>query len=128
MTVLAVVFAALASALHVWIFVMESIRWEQPSTRRTFQMSAEEAAATREMAYNQGFYNLFLAIVTVIGLVLIGADQTAAGRALVFAGCGSMLAAAVVLVVRSPGRLRAGIAQGTAPLLAVVFLALSIPS
>ncbi|MGH1563275.1 DUF1304 domain-containing protein [Mumia sp. DW29H23] len=126
MTVLAVVFAALAAALHVWIFVMESVRWEHPSTRRTFRMSAEDAAATREMAYNQGFYNLFLAVTTTVGLVLLGVDQTDAGRALVFAGCGSMLAAAVVLVVRSPARLRAGVAQGTAPLLAVAFLALSL--
>jgi putative membrane protein len=126
MTLLAVVFAALAAALHVWIFVMESVRWEDPRTRRTFQMSADEAAATREMAYNQGFYNLFLAVVTVVGLVLIGADQAAAGRALVFAGCGSMLAAAFVLVARSPKRLRAGVAQGATPLLAVVFLVLAL--
>ncbi|KAA1419772.1 DUF1304 domain-containing protein [Mumia zhuanghuii] len=126
MTVLAAVFAALAAVLHVWIFVMESLRWEHPSTRRTFQMTADEAAATREMAYNQGFYNLFLAVVTVVGLVLLATDQTDAGRALVFAGCGSMLAAAVVLVARSPERLRAAVAQGTMPLLAVGLLALSI--
>ncbi|MFD1827990.1 MULTISPECIES: DUF1304 domain-containing protein [Mumia] len=125
MTVLAVVFAALAAALHIWIFVMESVRWEHPSTRRTFQMSADEAAATREMAYNQGFYNLFLAVTTLAGLALLGTDQTSAGRALVFAGCGSMVAAAVVLVARSPQRLRAGVAQGTIPLLAVVSLAVA---
>lgn len=125
MTVLAFVFAALAALLHVWIFVMESVRWEHPSTRRTFQMSATEAAATREMAFNQGFYNLFLALMTLVGLVLLGSDETAAGRVLVLAGCGSMLGAAIVLVARSPERLRAGLAQGTAPFLAVVFVILS---
>ena len=45
MTVLALVFAALAAVLHVWIFVMESVRWEHPRTRAVFGNSAEEAAA-----------------------------------------------------------------------------------
>ncbi|WP_262852497.1 DUF1304 domain-containing protein [Mumia quercus] len=125
MTVLAFVFAALAALLHVWIFVMESLRWEHPRTRRTFQMSATEAAATREMAFNQGFYNLFLAVMALVGLVLLASDETPVGRALILAGCGSMLGAAVVLVARSPERLRAGLAQGTAPFLAVVFVVLA---
>jgi uncharacterized membrane protein len=56
------VFAGLAALLHVYIFVMESLTWTSARTRATFGISEEEALATKELAFNQGFYNLFLAI------------------------------------------------------------------
>ena len=56
------IFAMLAGLLHVYIFVMESFLWTSRSTRETFSMGADEAEQTKEMAFNQGFYNLFLAI------------------------------------------------------------------
>lgn len=126
MVVAGLILAALAAALHVYIFVLESLRWTAPRTRATFGTSAEEAAATEELAFNQGFYNLFLAIVTAVGIggVLIGA--TAVGSALVFAGTGSMLLAALVLLVSSPDKAKAAITQGTLPLLTVVLLALGL--
>ena len=46
------------------------------------------------LAYNQGFYNLFLAIVTAVGVALVGSHREAA-VALLCAGTGSMLAAAL---------------------------------
>ncbi|MFE5701307.1 epimerase [Rhodococcus sp. ACS1] len=120
------VLAALASALHVYIFVLESVLWTAPRTRATFGTSAEEAAATRELAFNQGFYNLFLAIVTAVGIVAVIIGATAVGSALIFAGAGSMLLAALVLLLSSPDKARAAITQGTLPLLAVVLLALGL--
>ena len=68
----------------------------------------------------------FLAIVTAIGVaaVLIGAK--AVGVALVFAGVGSMLAAALVLLLSSPDKARAAITQGTLPLIAVVLLVIGL--
>jgi putative membrane protein len=110
----------------VYIWVMESLTWTSPRTRATFGISAEEAAATKELAFNQGFYNLFLAIVTGTGLVLAVADHHDAGLALIFAGAGSMLAAAVVLLVSSPDKARAAITQGILPLIAVVLVGLSL--
>ena len=120
------VFAALAAALHVYIFVMESLTWTSPRTRATFGTTPETAETTKELAFNQGFYNLFLAIVTAIGVaaVLIGAK--AVGVALVFAGVGSMLAAALVLLLSSPDKARAAITQGTLPLIAVVLLVIGL--
>ncbi|MGV9870358.1 DUF1304 domain-containing protein [Rhodococcus koreensis] len=120
------VLAALASALHVYIFVLESVLWTAPRTRATFGTSAEEAAATRELAFNQGFYNLFLAIVTAVGIVAVIIGATAVGSALIFAGAGSMLLAALVLLLSSPDKARAAIIQGTLPLLAVILLALGL--
>ncbi|OBF32195.1 epimerase [Mycolicibacterium peregrinum] len=126
MVIAGLVFAALAAALHVYIFVMESLTWTSPRTRATFGISEEEAQATKELAFNQGFYNLFLAIVTVVGIVAVGMGHNAVGAALVFAGVGSMLAAAAVLLTSSPDKARAAITQGAFPLIAVVLLVVSL--
>lgn len=125
MTIVAVVLAMLAALLHVYIFVLESFRWTEPSTRKTFGVSEADAQVLAPMAYNQGFYNLFLAIITIVGVAMIG-SQKVAGTSLALAGTGSMLAAAVVLVARDRSMLRAAMTQGTIPALAVLFLLLQL--
>ena len=120
------VFAGLAALLHVYIFVLESFRWTSPRTRAVFGTSAEEAQTTKELAYNQGFYNLFLAIVAAVGIAMMAVGHRSAGAALVFAGVGSMLAAAIVLIASSPDKARAAVTQGAFPLLAVVLLVLGL--
>ena len=120
MLIIGSVLAVLAALLHVVIFAMESLAWTSGRTRATFGMSEEEALATREMAFNQGFYNLFLAVVTGLGVALSACGAHGAGAALMLAGAGSMLAAAVVLFVGSPDKRPAALKQGVLPLLAVV--------
>ncbi len=122
----ALIFAALAALLHVYIFVMESLTWTSPRTRATFGTTAEEAETTKLLAFNQGFYNLFLAIVTGIGIGAMCMGHNAVGAALVFAGVGSMLAAAAVLLASSPDKARAAVTQGAFPLIAVVLLAVAV--
>lgn len=97
----AMVFAVLASALHVLIFYMESIAWEGPLARKTFGGTPEEARAHAFYAFNQGFYNLFLALQAIIGVVLAALGHMAIGAALMLAGTGAMLAAAIVLALAS---------------------------
>ncbi len=102
------VFASLAALLHVYIFVMESSLTLVPidaRTRATFGTTPETAETTKELAFNQGFYNLFLAIVTAVGVIGVFTGHRGVGVALVFAGVGSMLAAAVVLLCRRRTRL-----------------------
>src|SRR3954449_6741706 len=94
----ALVFAALAALLHVYIFTMESLLWTAPRTRATFGTTAEEAETTKLLAFNQGFYNLFLALVTAVGIAFTISGGTRVGVALLFAGVGPMLAAATVLL------------------------------
>ncbi len=123
MTTVALIISGLAALLHVYIFWMESIAWTSKGVRATFGLSEAEAVATKEMAFNQGFYNLFLAIVTGVGIALHLVGRPEVGAALVFAGAGSMLAAALVLFVSSPGKRGAAVKQGALPLLGVVLLA-----
>jgi putative membrane protein len=122
------VFAALAALLHVYIFTMESLTWTSPRTRAAFGTTAEEAETTKLLALNQGFYNLFLAIVSGIGIAAVAMGHNAVGAALIFAGVGSMAAAAVVLLVSSPDKARAALTQGTFPLIAIVLLVLGLTS
>ena len=120
------VFAALAGLLHVYIFVMESLTWTSPRTRATFGTTAEEAETTKLLAFNQGFYNLFLAVVSGVGVAAIVLRHNAVGAALVFAGAGSMAAAAVVLLLSAPDKARAAVTQGAFPAIAIVLLLLGL--
>lgn len=122
----ALVFAALAAALHVYIFALESFAWTTPRTRAVFGTTAEEAQTTKMLAFNQGFYNLFLAVVTAVGIVMVVLGHRSVGAALMLAGVGSMLAAAVVLIASSPDKARAAIFQGVFPFVAVVLVAASL--
>jgi putative membrane protein len=122
----ALIFAALAALLHVYIFTMESLTWTSPRTRATFGTTAQEAETTKLLAFNQGFYNLFLAVVSGVGIAAVGMGHKAVGAALIFAGVGSMAAAAIVLLLSSPDKARAALTQGTFPVVAIVLLALGL--
>lgn len=122
--VVAAVFAILAGLIHVYIFVMESLTWTSERTRATFGVgSEEEALVTRELAYNQGWYNLFLAAGAIggaaVGLGASGSAQTA-GAAIMMFSTACMLAAALVLITRNAGMARAAAVQGIPALLALV--------
>ena len=125
---LALVFAGLAALLHVYIFVLESVRWTQPKTWKVFGIADQKTAdATRPMAYNQGFYNLFLAVGAAIGVVLwiVNGTGDVAGRTLLLFSLGSMLAAALVLVTSGRKYLRPASIQGTLPLVGLVLTLLA---
>jgi putative membrane protein len=128
MVTAALVFAALAALLHVYIFTMESLTWTSKRTRATFGTTAEEAETTKLLAFNQGFYNLFLAIVSGIGIAAMFTGHRDVGAALVFAGVGSMAAAAVVLVLSARDKARAAVTQGLFSTIAIVLLLIGLLS
>jgi len=126
MTATALVLASIAALIHVYIFWLEAFAWTTSRGLATFGMGKEQALATKELALNQGFYNLFLAVVTVAGVVAATAGHTSVGAALIAAGCGSMVAAGLVLWISSPSKARAALVQLTAPALALVALAIGL--
>lgn len=126
MVVIAVAAAIVAALIHVWIFVLESLWFERPSVWRRFGIASEsDVRVVRSFAFNQGFYNLFLAIGVAIGLGLWAAGNADAGRALVAFACGSMVAAGTVLVAHNRAFLRAASLQIIPGLIAVVATALT---
>lgn len=126
MIITGLVLAALAALVHVYIFYLESIAWTSPRALETFGQTRADAEAQKTLAFNQGFYNLFLAIVTVLGVVAFALGFSDIGATLVFAGAGSMLAASLVLLISSRDRTAAALKQGVVPSLAVIALAVGL--
>ncbi|CAN5579871.1 DUF1304 domain-containing protein [soil metagenome] len=118
------VFAAIAALIHVYIFVLESVQWSKESTRKVFGIkTAADADLMKPLAFNQGFYNLFLALGVGAGLILIltgGATQAGFGVAIF--GLLSMVLAAIVLISSNPKLMRSALIQGAAPLVGVILL------
>ena len=120
--------AGVAAALHAWFFVLESLWFERPSVHGRFGLrTPEQVAAARSWAFNQGFYNLFLAIGVAVGLALVANGSVAEGRAIVLFACASMVAAGVVLVVHNRSFARAAAIQAVPPLIAIVEALISQP-
>ena len=121
------IFVGLAALVHVYIFYLESIAWSKPATWKNFGLKSQaEADTVKPMAYNQGYYNAFLAVGIVLGLVFLatpGLQQ--AGFALTVFAASSMVLAATVLITSSPKLARAAVLQGAAPLIGVVLLLLA---
>jgi putative membrane protein len=122
MPIVAVIAALLAAAIHVWFFVLESLTFSRPNVWGRFGLrSAEAAEAVRPMAFNQGFYNLFLAAGVVGGLLLIAvANDQAAGRAIVLFACACMVGAGVVLGSTNRRLASAAAIQAVPPLITIV--------
>ena len=103
MPAIVVVFALLAAGLHAWFFVLESLWFMRPTVYRRFGLASEEQArVARPFAYNQGFYNLFLAAGTAWGVT------------------NAMGNAGAVLVTHNRGFWRPALLQIVPPLLAIV--------
>ena len=122
MLITAAVFAVVAAGIHLYIFVLESLRWTAPSTMAVFRVaSPQDAAATQALAYNQGFYNLFLAVGILLGVVLLGAGSRVAGLTLMSFASASMVLAALVLVASNRSMIRPALIQGVAPAVCLTF-------
>jgi putative membrane protein len=117
MHLIAVAGAIVAALVHVWFFAMESLWFMRPSVWSRFGLASEEHARIVEtFAFNQGFYNLFLAVGALAGLALVAMGDGVAGRAIVLFACSSMIAAGIVLFRFNP---RGAALQIVPPLVAV---------
>jgi len=75
--------AATAAGLHVVFFLFESVLFRRPKIQERFRVAPSVAEAVRPWAFNQGFYNLFLALGCFAGLLAVhgaipGIDASAA--------------------------------------------------
>ena len=121
MPTVSLVLAGLASVLHVYFFALESLLFRRPFAHRTFGVT--DPAEVELLAFpmlNQGFYNLFLAVGTLVGVIGVSRDWEPQGSTLVVYGCLFMIGAALVLVVARPRMARAAAVQGLLPLLALL--------
>ena len=70
MTIAADIAVALVALLHLYFLVLEMFFWDKPLGRRTFGLTPEFAAASKNLAANQGLYNGFLVAGLVWGIWL----------------------------------------------------------
>jgi putative membrane protein len=117
MPAVSLVLMTIAAIVHIGFFLMESVLWMRPVVHRVFGVaSIGDAEAMRFALLNQGFYNLFLAAGTLVG-VAIGSDD------LVVFGALFMVGAAVVLVAGDQQLWRGALIQGGLPVVALVLAA-----
>ncbi len=101
--------ALLPAFLHVYIFIMESLLFDRKRTQRIFNIKAEEVNAVKPWAFNQGFYNLFLAVGIFTGFYLTQSTETLAqGRILIMFCLFSIMAAGLVLLGSAPKKMWRG--------------------
>jgi putative membrane protein len=122
MNALFLVSALVGALLHVGFFVLESVLFTKPPGRKVFGVSEADAETMKFLAFNQGFYNLFLALGVVTGAVLVVMGRADAGKPIVAFGCACMVGAACVLATGGKRMMRGVLAQGIPPLVALAAL------
>lgn len=116
MTTLMIVFASIAILFHLAAFVLESLLFMRPVVYRRFQSKNEEQARAAQMfAFNQGFYNLFLASGCLAGMLIWMQGMSMVGATLVLYTCAFMVGCALVLLYTSIRMWRPALYQGLPP-------------
>ncbi|MTD59027.1 DUF1304 family protein [Amycolatopsis pithecellobii] len=125
MNIVAQGLAVVAALMHLWIFLMESVRFRRPEVHGMFGVRAADVDVVRPWAFHQGCYNAFLSLQTLTGIAVVHLGDPTAGRLLVLAACAAMLAASVALIGFDPRRSRIkGLLGQGAPALATLAAAL----
>ncbi|MBG0830678.1 DUF1304 domain-containing protein [Planomonospora sp. ID67723] len=120
MFVVAYVAAVVAALVHIGFFVMESLRFTRPEVWRRFLVASQrDADVIRPMAFNQGFYNLFLALGALAGVAAGTLGRPVAGATLIGFAAACMVGAGAVLIVTDRRFLRAAGIQILPPLVAL---------
>lgn len=125
-TTIGTVLIALGAVFHLYVFTLESISWRKPKTWKTFGLpSQDHADIIAPMAFNQGFYNLFLGLGAFVGIALLGSNSTIGFTLMIFAAL-SMVGAGAVLFFSVRRSRRAAIVQAGPPLIGVVLVLLGL--
>ncbi|MFJ2186937.1 DUF1304 domain-containing protein [Kitasatospora sp. NPDC087861] len=105
------VFAMLAAAIHLIVWPLESFLYGHPRVRFLLTGSTADAPEVRLWRFNVGFYNLFLALGLVAGLVLLHTGHDGSGRAVITYIAAFMVAGGITLFVSEPKLWRGALGQ-----------------
>jgi putative membrane protein len=114
------IFAILAGLFHVAAFAMESLLFRRPQVQRIMVGHSNVEPGVFIWAFNQGFYNLFLAVGAIGGIIVYHAGQATVGRTLTLFSCGCMAAAGLVLYISDRRLWRGALGQAVPPLIALL--------
>lgn len=122
MFIIAQIFIGIVALLHVLFFRLESIVFTHPRILKRFGLDEAGGVAVKPWAFNQGFYNLFLAFGLFYSLYLLNFDQVLEGKTLASFILWTITWAGVVLAYSVPGKMRVAMIQGLPALIGVIFL------
>ncbi|MFT6069115.1 MAG: putative membrane protein [Bacteriovoracaceae bacterium] len=115
------IFLVIYSVLfHLVAFGLESVLFMKGAHKR-FKVSKEDAPAVYPFALNQGFYNLFLAISMVVGLVF-KLRGNPLGDGMLLTSAFVMVGAGVILAKSNKDLIRVGVLQGLPPAVIIYLL------
>lgn len=105
-------FALIAALIHIAVFVCEVLLFGRKAVHQgIFLTASADVPAVRLWAFGVGFYNLFLAAGTILGVALWAAGDAPVGRALVLYTCWFMVLSGIVLFIAD--RMAMGRPKGT---------------
>ncbi len=119
-------FFFLAAVIHIGIFVLESFLYQKPEGYKYFKVSPQDHQATKQWAFNQGFYNLFLAIGMLLGLYYVNQLQVRMAGVIVSMFALFMIMAGVVLWFSNKKLRKGALLQIVPPVLGFIFLSFHI--
>ncbi len=100
LTVVAWVFALISAVVYLLAFVWETILFRRRGVHEgVFAIPARDVEPVRLWSFCVGFYNLFIAISAVAGVIIWAGGGETAGRTLVIFSCLFMFGCGVVLFV-----------------------------
>ncbi|MFI9363858.1 DUF1304 domain-containing protein [Kitasatospora sp. NPDC053057] len=105
------VFAMLAAAIHLVVWPLESYLYGHPRVRYLLTGSTADAPEVRLWRFNVGFYNLFLALGLVAGLVLLHTGHAGSGRPVILYIAAFMVAGGTALFISEPKLWRGALGQ-----------------
>jgi putative membrane protein len=111
MKIVCEIFVMISAFLHLIFFKFESIDFLKPSTLKRFNLTPEEGKVVKVWAFNQGFYNLFLAIGLMASIALLNTNFMSSGIILAQFILLTMVGADVVLIISAPKSYKAGLIQ-----------------
>ena len=124
MLIAAQIFIAITAILHCLFFKIESIDFMKPQTLKKFGLTPEIGEHVKVWAFNQGFYNLFLAFGLFYSLYLLNTSSLLQGKTLALFILLTIFGAGVVLAFSAPQSRVAAMIQAGPALVGAVLLVL----
>ncbi len=98
MTIVVWVFALFAAATHILVFVWESVLFSRPGVHeKVFAIPTKDVPSVLLWSFCVGFYNLFLALGLITGVIAWATGSVTVGMTLVIYICLFMVLCGVVL-------------------------------
>ena len=122
MPIISKIMIILAGIFHVLFFLLESVFFMNERVYRVFGATTDyEALILQDFAFNQGFYNLFLAVGAIVSVLFESKFKPNVGNSIAVFSSLCMIGAGLVLLF-STGKVIGASIQAGIPAIGLLFL------